>query len=105
VRGIGAHVPTRFGSRHIIMVMRGVLGSLAAIRRLAAIAEWKASVQNSAVLKKEHELITALQGDLFELSDSVEELLGPVMDAIHQLEADQPMLSFLSGASLSGASC
>ena len=25
----------------------------------------------------------------------VEELLGPVMDAIHQLEADQPMLSFI----------
>jgi hypothetical protein len=32
---------------------------------------------------------------LFELADKVELLLGPVMDAIHRLEADQPMISFI----------
>jgi hypothetical protein len=44
------------------------------------------------------ELITALENDLFELADRVEVLLGPVMDAIHQLEADQPMLSFIKSS-------
>jgi hypothetical protein len=93
VRGICAHVPTRFGSRH--MVMRDLLHSRTAIRRLAAKAEWKASVQESAGMKKAHELINALEDDLFELADKLDVLLGPVMDAIHQLEADQPMLSFI----------
>jgi hypothetical protein len=93
VRGICAHVPTRFGSRH--MVMRDLLHSRTAIRRLAAKAEWRASVQDSAGMKKAHELINALEDDLFELADKLEVLLGPVMDAIHQLEADQPMLSFI----------
>ena len=33
--------------------------------------------------------------NLFEQARLVETLLGPVMDAIHQLEADQPMLPFM----------
>jgi hypothetical protein len=93
VRGICAHVPSRFGSRH--MVMRDLLQSRTATRRLTATAEWKVSVQDSAGMKRVHELITALEDDLFELADKLEVLLGPVMDAIHQLEADQPMLSFI----------
>jgi hypothetical protein len=77
------------------MVMRDLLHSRTAIRRLAAKAEWKASVQDSAGMKKSHELINALEDDLFELAGKLEVLLRPVMDAIHQLEADQPMLSFI----------
>ena len=46
VQGICAHVPTRFGSRH--MVMRDVLDSRAAIRRLVTTGEWKASVSENA---------------------------------------------------------
>ncbi len=95
VRCICAQVPTRFGSRH--MVMRDVLRSRVALRKLAAAAEWKAVVQESAAMKQAHSMITAADNDLFEIADQVEKLLGPVMDTIHQLEADQPMLSFLSG--------
>jgi hypothetical protein len=88
VRGICAHVPTRFGSR--LMVLRDVQRSRAAIRRLAATAEWRAAVTDSAPMKRAHELIFAVEDDLFDLADKLEKLLGSVMDAIHQLEADSP---------------
>jgi hypothetical protein len=95
VLGIWAHVPTRFGSRH--MVVRDVLRSEAALRKLAASAEWRAALADSAALKRAHKHITAEENDLFASACEAEELLGPVMDYIHQLEADQPMLSFLQG--------
>jgi hypothetical protein len=38
-RGICAHVPTRFGSRHL--VLRDVINSKAALRRLVSTQEWK----------------------------------------------------------------
>jgi hypothetical protein len=41
-------------------------------------------------------MLSALDNDLIFLAERVEELMGPVMDAIHTLEADQPMLSYLS---------
>jgi hypothetical protein len=92
VRGICAHVPTRFGSRH--MVVRDVLQSEKALRKLAASAEWRAALADSAALKRTHQHITAAENDLFDSACKVEELLSPVMDCIHQLEADHPMLSF-----------
>jgi hypothetical protein len=50
VRGICAHVPTRFSSRH--MVVRDVLRSKAALRKLAASAEWRAALADIAALKR-----------------------------------------------------
>jgi hypothetical protein len=95
VRGICAHVPTRFGSRHT--VVREVLRSEAALCKLAASAEWRAALADSAALKRGHLHITAAENNLCDSVCKAEELLGPVMDDIHQQEADQPMLSFLKG--------
>lgn len=96
MRGIYAHVPTRFGSKH--MVLRDVLRSEAVVRKLAASAEWRATLADSVAMKRLHEQVTAADSDLYHSASKAEELLGPVMDAIHQLEADQLMLSCLSGA-------
>ena len=54
-------------------------------------------MSGSAAMNKAHDMLAELEGDLFSLADKVEELLGPVMDAIHILEADQPMLPYFSG--------
>jgi rRNA-processing protein FCF1 len=94
--GICAHVPARFGSRH--MVLRDIMRSEMALRKLAAGAARKAALTDSAPLKRVHEQIFAADDDLFDMDRKVEELLGPVMDYMHQIEADQPMLSFVSGA-------
>ena len=42
-------------------------------------------------------MMSLLEGNLFALAYKVEELLGPIMDAVHTLEADQPMLSYEAG--------
>jgi hypothetical protein len=95
VEGICAHVPTRFGSRH--PVLRDVVASAEAIKKLAATQVWRDTMTKcSTALRKAHDMLFALENDLFCLADKVEELLGPVMHAIHTLEADQPMLSYLS---------
>ena len=91
VEGICAHVPTRFGSRHL--VPRNVEDK-AAIRKLSATDICRESMSKpSAALKQEHDMLSVVEGDLFSLADEVEELLGPVLDAIHTLEANQPLLS------------
>jgi hypothetical protein len=95
VKGICAHVPTRFGSRHL--VLRDVVASAEAIKKLSATQVWRDSMTKcGTALRKAHDMLSALENDLFCLADKVEELLGPVMHAIHTLEADQPMLSYLS---------
>ena len=94
-KGICAHVPTRFGSRH--MVLRDV-ESKDAIKKLSATDIWKQTMlKGSAELKKAHDMMFALEDDLFSLADKLKELLVPVVDAIHTLEADQPTLSYLGG--------
>jgi hypothetical protein len=62
VRGNCAHVPTRFGSRH--MEVREVLRSEEALRKLAASAEWRAALADSAALKRAHRHIPAAENDL-----------------------------------------
>jgi hypothetical protein len=52
-------------------------------------------VSDNAAMKRAHQLLTDVEEDLFDLADKVKELLGLVMAAIHQLEADQPILSFI----------
>jgi hypothetical protein len=52
--------------------------------------------KDSASLRKAHDMLSALDNDFIFLAERVEERMGPVMDAIHTLEADQPMLSYLS---------
>jgi hypothetical protein len=64
------------------------------MRILHVAAVMHRSVDDSRNMKNAHAMITALEDDLFELAEKLELLLGPVMDAIHQLEADHPTLSF-----------
>jgi hypothetical protein len=95
-KSIAVHCPTRFGSRHI--VMRDVLRSKKALKVLSQSEEWEAGLgDRGSKLKSAHTAMHNPDANLFDDAEKFEELLGPVMDAIHQLEADQPMLSYLAG--------
>jgi hypothetical protein len=76
-------------------VLRDILRSEQALRNLAATDEWKVALRDSPALKMAHTQITTVDSDLFEMGKKAEELLGPVMDAIHTFEADRPMLPFV----------
>jgi hAT family C-terminal dimerisation region len=97
VRSIPAHAPTRFGS--MVIVARAVANSEKAVRQFFLSDEWQAIVADpkvSAKIKALHAHVSAVgQDNLFKHLELVETLLGPVMDGIHRLEADQPMLSFM----------
>jgi hypothetical protein len=55
------------------------------------------AVAGSTGVQNAHGMILQLEDDLFEMGSKVEELHGKVMDSIHSLEADQPMISLLFG--------
>jgi hypothetical protein len=79
------------------------------VRKLAASAEWRAALADGAAMiqpiKRLHEHIAARDSNLLNNALKAEELLGPVLDTIHQPEADQPMLSFLSGVGQTTDTC
>jgi hypothetical protein len=98
VRGILTHTPTRFGSKQL--VLRSLLKSERAWRKMTATEVWRDALKAKGVSKAftdAHSFLTSATRDLFERATLLEELMGPVMDAIHTIEADQPMLSFASG--------
>jgi hypothetical protein len=78
-------------------VLRDVLRTEQALRNLLATEQWKVALRDSPALKKAHAQISSVENDIFQMGKKVEDLLGPVMDAIHQFEADQPMLPFVFG--------
>jgi hypothetical protein len=94
VRCICAHVPTHFGSRHLVLL--DVINSKAALRRLVSTQERKNAVAGSTGMQNANDMIVQLEDDLFDMGSKVEEL-SKVMDSIYRLEADQPMISFLLG--------
>jgi hypothetical protein len=95
VHGICAHLPTRFGSHHL--VLRDAMNSEVALGRLVCTQEWKNAVAGSTGMRIAHDMIVQLEDDLVEMGSKVDEVLGKVMDSIHCLEANQPIISFLLG--------
>jgi hypothetical protein len=91
---IATHCDTRFGSHHI--VLRTVMRALQPLKEMAAKDAFVqltrgASSENA---KKLHAVVTNIQDDgLPALGGTLLNLGNSIMDAIHQLEADRPLLS------------
>jgi hypothetical protein len=101
VYGVCAHVPTRCGSMHLVLM--NFLRNEKALQVLTSTDEWKVGVKGAGQksnIKKAHELLTCADETLFDGARLLEELLSPVMHAIHTLAADQAMLPYLRGLSL-----
>ena len=74
-----------------MLVAKDVLACKDAIAAMVVDSKWaaaSASSVNAAALRE-----TVLDTSFWPALEAVVQLLQPVMDAIHQLEADQPLLS------------
>jgi hypothetical protein len=91
---IASHSETRFGSRHI--VLRTVMRALQPLKEMVATAAFDRLLRgsNSANAKKLHAVVTSIEDNsLPALGQRLLSLGDSIMDAIHQLEADRPLLS------------
>lgn len=98
MRRILTHTPTRFGSKHLVAC--SFQKSERAWRKMTATYAWSDALKAKGVGKAftdAHAFLNSATCDDFECIERVEELMSPVMDAIHQLDADQPMLSMVPG--------
>ena len=91
-RAVCTAVGTRFASKHL--VMRDVVRSKEALLQSSLSPTWAAAIVEKPVLKEVHAAFTEpdQEKNLWWLCEGAEELLKPVMDAIHLLEADQSLL-------------
>jgi hAT family C-terminal dimerisation region len=89
VRAISTHAPTRFATMYL--VVRDLHQNQQAIMSMCNDDEWTAAAKastNSDVFTD-----NANKADFWQQLKLVKELLEPISDAIHQLEADLPLLS------------
>jgi hypothetical protein len=94
VFSIASHSETRFGSRHI--VLRTVMRALQPLKEMVAKEAFGRLLRggNSANAKKLHAVVTNIEDNsLPALGQQLLSLGDSIMDAIHQLEADRPLLS------------
>lgn len=95
VRTIATHTPTRFGSRDL--VRHSIVKNRTALFCLACSDEWKTQLKGNKGFQAVHDFMMKAEDSLFDRCELLGELMEPVMRAIHQFEADQPMLSFVGG--------
>jgi hypothetical protein len=89
---IQSHVETRFGSYHF--VLRSVLKVIAPLKALCTSDQFEHLARNSAPARKLIDVITpSHKGSFRQGARLVEQLVDPVMEELHKLEADQPLLS------------
>jgi hypothetical protein len=94
VLAISSPVETRFGSYHF--VLRDIVHSKEALQRLTTTDDWEQAVRGNNSLAAAHTALHALGDDnLWVVCTKLQLLFDPIMNAIHQFEADQPMLSFV----------
>jgi hypothetical protein len=93
---IASHSDSRFGSRHV--VLRTVMRALQPLKEMVAKDAFARLLQgsSSANAKKLHAVVTSIEDNgLPALGQRLLSLGESIMDAIHQLEADRPLLSRL----------
>jgi hypothetical protein len=94
VFSIASHSESRFGSRHI--VLRTVMRALQPLKEMVARDAFARLLRgsNSENAKKLHAVVTSIEDSgLPALGQQLLSLGDSIMDAIHQLEADRPLLS------------
>jgi hypothetical protein len=94
VFSIATHTDTRFGSRHL--VLRTVMKAMPALKAMAATPGFLALTKgaNSANAKKLYKAVSSIEDEgLPALGHQLLNLVDKIMDAIHQMEADRPLLS------------
>jgi hypothetical protein len=98
VKGIRTHCPTRFAILH--MICCDIVASEEAIRRMVAARNWDRVASSSTHKDDFYAAATHVpargRAPAFYFFDEVEALITvvqPICDAIHQIEADKPLLS------------
>lgn len=88
------HSETRFGSQHL--VLRSVMKVLAPVRKMCGYESFEDLAKDSQFAQKLIDIIRPHSEKSFRSrAPIVEELMAPIMDEIHRLEADKPMLSYM----------
>jgi hypothetical protein len=89
---IQSHVETRFGSYHF--VLRSVLKVIAPLKALCTSDQFEQLSSSSAPARKLIDIVTpSNEGSFRQHAPFVEKLIDPIMEELHRLEADQPLLS------------
>ena len=94
VKSIATNNPTRFSAKYLIVY--SVLDSKQALKLVCDSDEWEGLVSNSNNAQQMYDDVRQSGPDSRQFwgrAQQVQELLAPISDAIHQLEADQPYLS------------
>ena len=83
---------TRFGSYHF--VLRSVLKVIAPLKTLCTSDEFEQLASSCAPARKLIDVVTpSNEGSFRQQAPFVEKLMDPIMEELHKLEADQPLLS------------
>jgi hypothetical protein len=93
-QGIAAHCETRFGSKQL--VIRSLMKAKDALISICATKELR-DYSKTPSGASAREMITSVMdmgdGTFWEMAQVLEDLFLPVMDAMHKIEADKPLLS------------
>jgi hAT family C-terminal dimerisation region len=87
-----SHVETRFGSYHF--VLRSILDVIAPLKSMCNSDEFEALAKTCSPARKLIDIVTPSKEKSFrQHAPFVIELIDPIMEALHRVEADQPLLS------------
>jgi hypothetical protein len=93
-QGIVAHYETRFGSKQL--VIRSLMKAKDALISICVTKELR-DFSKTPSGASAREMITSVMdmgdGTFWEMAQVLEDLFSPVMDAMHKIEADKPLLS------------
>ncbi|NJR43237.1 MAG: hypothetical protein HC767_11850 [Akkermansiaceae bacterium] len=91
---IAAHCETRFGSKQL--VLRSLRKAKEALCRMCASPDFEDCCKlanGKAATEMRDDIMSFGEGTFWELAEVLEALMSPIMDAVHKLEADLPLLS------------
>lgn len=88
-----SHIPHRFGT--LVFVLKDVLRSKGPIRDAVMDASWGTASAGSNKAPEMHKIVAGYRTTFWEDAELLETYCQPIMDAIHILEGDKPLLSQL----------
>jgi hypothetical protein len=90
-KAVASHCPTRFGT--LVFILRDVISIKEALRHTVISDAWPDVCGGSKHAAEFAEVVIGRRSVFWQLAVMVLELMAPIMDAIHQIEADRAMLS------------
>jgi hypothetical protein len=88
-----SHAPHRFGT--LMFVLKDVLRSKGPLRDAVMDAAWGDASAGSSKAQEVHRIVAGYRTAFWEDAALLETICQPIMDAIHNLEGDKPLLSQL----------